>query len=101
MNIVFTWFFYNFFYFLLIYLFFLFALICCSSRLNFEVRSIATALFRTDMDFCNAYFFIKEGFMKPSYRLVSVISHLGHTSESGEYFEFISITSWSAYLTFL
>lgn len=27
----------------------------------------------------------KEGFMKPSYRLVSVISHLGHTSESGHY----------------
>uniref|UniRef100_A0AAF5Q0P1 Ubiquitinyl hydrolase 1 n=1 Tax=Wuchereria bancrofti TaxID=6293 RepID=A0AAF5Q0P1_WUCBA len=27
----------------------------------------------------------KEGFMKPSYRLVSVISHLGRTSESGHY----------------
>ncbi|VDK66250.1 unnamed protein product [Onchocerca ochengi] len=47
-----------------------------------------------DERICDLIINANEGFLKPSYRLVSIISHLGDTSESGEYFEFILIISW-------
>ncbi|KAM3721135.1 Ubiquitin carboxyl-terminal hydrolase [Dirofilaria immitis] len=38
-----------------------------------------------DERICDLIINANEGFMKPSYRLISVISHLGNTSESGHY----------------
>ncbi|EFO26035.2 hypothetical protein LOAG_02445 [Loa loa] len=38
-----------------------------------------------DERICDLVINANEGFMKPSYRLISVISHLGCTSESGHY----------------